>query len=181
MDNNYVYITFDKIDFSVKYVGSGKGKRLEHVLSGRSSSVKANRAVLTHESEYETLLMFDGLSADLARKIESGLIFTLEPDWNSNGKIEQPDIGFDTFHKCLKARAFVNIVQMIYLRDKYDPEQFETCYYNFLIMTYVEEGTDILELSGRRVHGWVNAAVDYYLNNGSWPQATDTLDVKPYI
>lgn len=157
-------MTFNKEDFSVKYVGSGKGKRLDHVLSGRSSSIAANRAVLTSSGEFITVPFFTELPECVARDIEAGLIYALQPEWNTRGVDEQPNIHYDSLLNSLRVRAYINLVRS---SNVYDASAFARVVCACKAV-FVE--ADIPEFSREltSAYPYLNAIVDIFIENGEW-------------
>lgn len=160
--HSYVYITLDKSDFSVKYVGSGKGDRCKHVLSGRSSSVKANRDVLSGAGDYATIPFIVGLSPSVAREIESGLIYTLQPDWNHKGLLDMPEVDFDIYCSCLRVKAYLNFLEQARL---YNPKSFER-YFSLAMLVFFQLVTEDNDFE--YLYPELNRAVEYYLEEDEW-------------
>ncbi len=164
MDTTYIYVTFNKEDFSVKYVGSGKGKRLDHVLSGRSSSAAANKAVLTSSGDFITVPFFTELPECAARDIEAGLIYALQPEWNKKGLGEQPNIQQDYLLDSLRVRAYMNLVRS---SNIYDASAFERVVCGCKAV-FVE--ADLPELSRDLIsaYPYLNAISRIFIEKGEW-------------
>jgi hypothetical protein len=162
MEDDYVYITFDKNDFSVKYVGSGKNNRSEHVLSGRSSSVAANTAVLSGAGDFITIKFAENLPYQFARNLELGLIYALQPEWNSRGLIDRPDIDFEMMVNCLRMKVFVDSMNSC---EKYSPDKFDKIYAFCLCVFYKLSGDNIPVIL-KAVYPYYDEAVEYFLENG---------------
>ena len=165
MEDSYVYITFDKKDFSVKYVGSGRGDRMDHVLSGRSSSVEANRAVLVGTSEYETVKFVTEVSRYSANQIEAGLIYALQPDWNKRGLFDQPDIEFDLLLNSLRLKTYLDFLNYHDIADE-DISLRKLMDVALLVFCRVEQdwvSADLISMYSK-----FDKLVEYFLEEGEW-------------
>lgn len=111
-NEHYVYMVIDKETFDVKYIGKGKGKRCYNILSGVSNNYEANKAHHTGTaSNCEVYEVYTDLSNSLALTIEKAMIYTIQPEWNSDHINIMPDVDIEYF--------------MVGWRIKYLMEQFK--------------------------------------------------------
>lgn len=166
MEDSYVYITMDKKDHCVMYVGSGKDNRMNHVLSGRSSSVEANRAVLTGEGDYETFIFIDGVSKLTANQIEAGLIYALQPVWNKKGLFDQPDIEFDLLLNSLRVKVYFDFLNYHGMSEEDDVDLRKLLNVALLVFCRAEQDWVSADLTG--MYPMFDKLVEYFLEEGEW-------------
>lgn len=165
MEDSYVYITLNKKDRKVMYIGSGKGNRMSHVLSGRSSSVEANRAVLLGEGDYETFVFVNGVPKSTANQIEAGLIYALQPEWNKKGLFDQPDIGFEFLLNSLRVKAYLDFLNYQGMAEE-DIELRKLLNSALIVFCRVEQ--DWVSADLINMYSMFDKLVEYFLEEGEW-------------
>lgn len=94
----YIYVAICD-DGVVRYIGKGKDYRYQHITSGRSSSVGANKYIL-EGGIVESKIILDNLEEQEALILESQLIDSIRPEWN----VLTPQMGLpcsDHFLACI--------------------------------------------------------------------------------
>lgn len=82
MENSYIYMCIDENTLDVKYIGKGVGTRFKHILSGRSSSFKANKAFHNGQtSNCKVYKIRESVNTDFINELEKALIYVLQPEW----------------------------------------------------------------------------------------------------
>ena len=165
MEDSYVYITMDKKNHNVMYVGSGKDNRMNHVLSGRSSSVEANRAVLIGEGDYETFIFLGDISKSTANQIESGLIYALQPKWNQKGVLDQPDIEFDLLLNSLRVRVYFDFLNYHGMSEE-DVDLRKLL--NVALLVFCRAEQDWVSADLINMYSMFDKLVEYFLEEDEW-------------
>lgn len=78
-------IYFGIVGSEIKYIGSGADNRSSHLLSGRSSCIKANEYFFNGGGEL-TLLELSLSDNPIIRDLEHYFINKIKPEWNEKGK-----------------------------------------------------------------------------------------------
>lgn len=109
-NEHYVYMVIDKETFDAKYIGKGKGDRCYEILSGMSSNYEANKAYHTGKADncvvYE---VYTELSNVMALDIEKAMIYTMQPEWNSDHKYILPNADMEYFMVGFRMNALITM------------------------------------------------------------------------
>lgn len=118
---HYIYMVIDTLSCKIKYIGKGKGRRSFNILSGTSNNYKANQAYhrgLTNNCV--VYRVFQDLPDDFASFIEKALIYTMQPEWNSDHIGIPPDVDYEYYMLGWRLDTFIDLLRKGMWRETSD-------------------------------------------------------------